>query len=85
MAHFALIEQDLVNEVIVIANAAIDDAPYPESEPLGQAVIAESGLTGNYLQCSRSGSFRGAYPAPGWSYDPVLDEFMAPPTTEETP
>lgn len=85
MAHFALIEQDTVNEVIVISNDAIENAPFPESEPLGLAVISDSGLTGTYLQCSRSGSFRGAYPSPGWTYDAELDEFIAPPIPEETP
>jgi hypothetical protein len=86
MAHFAQIDtSNIVRQVIVVANAAIEDAPFPESEPLGQAMLAESGFTGTYLQCSYNASFRGAYPGQGWSYDPDLDEFIPPSTPEPTP
>lgn len=51
---------------------------FPDTEPLGQAMLAESGFVGEYLQCSYSGSFRGAYPGKGWRYDADLDEFVAP-------
>ena len=79
MAHFAQIDADnIVRQVIVVANAAIEDAPFPESEPLGQAMLAKSGFEGTYLQCSYNASFRGAYPSRGWSYDPVSDVFVAP-------
>jgi hypothetical protein len=79
MAHFAQVDdQNIVRQVIVVANAAIEDAPFPESEPLGQAMLAESGFEGTYLQCSYNGNFRGAYPGQGWSYDPALDEFIPP-------
>ena len=56
-------------------NKGID---YPESEALGQAVLAESGFEGRWLQCSYNGKFRGAFPAPGMTYDPVKDEFTEP-------
>jgi hypothetical protein len=86
MAHFAQVDdQNIVGQVIVVANAAIQDAPFPESEPLGQAMLAESGFEGTYLQCSYNASFRGAYPGQGWSYDPDLDEFIPPSTPEPTP
>ncbi len=86
MAHFAQIDaSNIVRQVIVVANAAIEDAAFPESEPLGQAMLAESGFEGTYLQCSYNGNFRGAYPGQGWSYDPDLDEFIPPSTPEPTP
>jgi hypothetical protein len=83
MAHFARIEGNIVQEVIVVANAAIDGGVFPDSEPVGQAMLAESGFTGTYLQCSYSGSFRGAYPGIGWTYDPDNDVFVEPSSSDE--
>ena len=78
MAHFAKIEDGFVTQVIVVGNQDCGGGEFPESEPVGQSFIAAIGLTGEYLQCSYSGAFRGAYPGPGWSYDPALDLFIAP-------
>lgn len=39
-------------------------------------------LGGTWVECKMDGSIRGCYPAPGYSYDAVLDVF-APPV--ETP
>lgn len=58
---------------------------FPDTEPLGQAMLAASGFEGTYLQCSYNGNFRGAYPGQGWSYDPSVDEFIPPATPEPTP
>jgi hypothetical protein len=89
MAHFANIDENgIVLEVQVINNDDIDGGTFSESEPVGQAYQASLGVPGTWLQCSYSGSFRGAYPGPGWTYDTELDEFIAPPTPEpieETP
>ena len=86
MAHFAQVDdQNIVRQVIVVANAAIQDAPFPESEPLGQAMLAESGFEGTYVQCSYNASFRGAYPGQGWLYDPDLDVFLPPVTPDVLP
>lgn len=84
MAHFAQIEDNYVTEVIVVNNADCGGGDFPESEPIGQTFIASCNIFGDFLQCSYSGSFRGAYPGPGWTYDHELDEFIAPPTPEET-
>lgn len=85
MGHFALIDSgNIVREVIVVANAAMDDLPFPESEPMGQAMLAESGFAGTFLQCSYSGSFRGCYPGQGYTYDPVADVFLPPTTPNST-
>lgn len=79
MAHFALIDEyGIVRAVHVINNDDIDGGVFPASEPLGQALQASLGIEGTWLQCSYSGSFRGAYPGPGWSYNATLDKFIAP-------
>ena len=86
MAHFALIDDNnVVQDVQVINNDAFQSGIFPESEPLGQAFQASLGITGTWLQCSYSGSFRGVYPAKGWIYDPALDQFIEPSDIEETP
>lgn len=51
---------------------------FPETEPMGQAMLAESGFEGYWLQCSYSGSFRSAFPGYGWTYDADLDAFAPP-------
>jgi hypothetical protein len=86
MAHFAQVDEtNRVLQVQVINNDDIDGGDFPESEPLGQAFQISLGIPGTWLQCSYSGSFRAAYPGQGWIYDAELDEFIAPPTPEETP
>jgi hypothetical protein len=78
MAHFALMDGNLVIDVIVVANEAIDNLPFPESEPLGQTMLSASGFTGTYLQCSYNGNFRRAYPGTDWTYDSEADQFVPP-------
>ena len=88
MAHFAKIENTLVIDVIVVSNTDCNDLPFPESEPIGQAFIASLGLTGEYMQTSYSGSFRGYYAAPNYSFDPLIGEygeFVPPPYTYQPP
>jgi hypothetical protein len=58
---------------------------FSATEPLGQAMLAESGFTGTYLQCSRTGAFRGCFPEAGYTYDPVADVFVPPAAPEATP
>lgn len=66
MAHFARVEQGIVREVIVVANDALDPSDEEES---GRTVLAESGIDGEFWQCSYNGSIRGCYPAPGYLWD----------------
>jgi len=83
MAHFAQIENDIVNQVIVVANSDCDDLPFPESEPVGQAFIASLGIDGEWLQTSYNNNFRGTYAGIGFSFNPLLGEygeFVAPKT-----
>ena len=75
MAHFALLKDNIVESVIVIANEDCDDLPFPESEPVGQAFIASIGFEGEWLQTSYSASFRNIYAGPGIKFDPTLGEY----------
>ena len=86
MAHFAKVDNNIVQEVIVISNDDCDNLEFPESEPIGQAFIASIGLTGEWLQTSYSGSFRNIYAGPGVTFDASLGEygeFVAPPPVEQ--
>ena len=76
MAHFAKVENGVVQQVIVVANSDCGGGDFPESEPIGQAFIASLGLDGLWLQTSYSGSFRGCYAGSGYTYDAELDEFV---------
>jgi hypothetical protein len=83
MAHFALVDEtNIVREVIVIGNDDCGGGDFPASEPVGQAFIASIGLTGEWLQTSYHGNFRGKYAGVGDTYDAELDEFVTP-TVEE--
>jgi len=84
MAHFARVEGGIVREVIVINNSDCGGGDFPESEPIGQTFIAAIGLSGEYLQTSYNGNFRGTYAGIGYAYDSELDQFIAP-VIEEAP
>jgi hypothetical protein len=79
MAHFAKINGNIVEEVIVISNDDVDNLSFPESEPVGQAFIASIGLGGDWLETSYNNNFRGTYAGIGYTYDAALDIFVAPP------
>jgi len=84
MAHFAqLNDNNTVTQVIVVANTDCGDLDFPASEPVGQAFIAGLGLTGTWKQTSYNNNFRGRYAGIGYTYDAVLDEFVAPPAPTE--
>ena len=76
MAHFALVANTIVDQVIVIANENCDDLPFPASEPVGQAFIASMGITGEWLQTSYNGNFRGTYAGIGYTWNGT--DFVAP-------
>jgi hypothetical protein len=79
MAHFAKInEQNIVVEVLVIGNQQVDDLPFPDSEPIGQAFIASCNIAGEWLQTSYNGNFRGKFAGIGSYYNAELDEFVVP-------
>jgi hypothetical protein len=85
MAHFARVIDGMVVQVHVLANPVLLDENGVEQEALGQAFLADlHGYNPDELvQCSYNGNFRGIYPAPGYTYDPVADVFVAPEVLDE--
>jgi hypothetical protein len=81
MAHFAQIDDNnIVTNVIVVANSECLDSDGNESEEIGINFCTNL-LGGRWLQTSYNGSFRGHY-ASGCVYDPELDEFKVPEIVE---
>lgn len=79
MAHFAQLDNNnIVQQVIVVANEDCGGGEFPASEAVGQAFIASLGLTGTWKQTSYNNKFRGRYAGLGYTYDADLDEFVAP-------
>jgi hypothetical protein len=85
MAHFAeLDEQNNVLRVIVVSNRDTQDEHGNEVESIGAAFLTAL-VGGRWIQCSFNARIRGAYPGPGWTYNPVTDIFEAPATQEPEP
>jgi hypothetical protein len=82
MAHFAKMNGNTVQQVIVVSNDDVDNLPFPDSEPVGQAFLASIGLGGDWLETSYNANFRGVYAGINFTYDAVLDIFVAPPQLE---
>jgi hypothetical protein len=81
MAHYAQIDEtNTVTNVIVVNNETINNLPFPESEPVGQAFIASLGFEGLWLETSYHANFRGCYAGLGFFYDAAKDIFV--PTNE---
>jgi hypothetical protein len=78
MAHFAKLENNIVSDVIVVANSDCGGGEFPESEPIGQAFIASLGILGEWLQTSYNGNFRGLYAGIDYTFDEESDTFVAP-------
>jgi hypothetical protein len=77
MAHFAqLDENNIVQQVIVIANEDCNEGDFPESEVPGQEFIAGLGLAGIWKQTSYNSNFRKLYAGIGYTYDEVNDVFL---------
>jgi hypothetical protein len=86
MAYFAKVENNIVTDVISVNNEICGEPQlqFPATEPLGQTYIADVlQFVGEWLQTSYNGAFRGTYAGIGYTYDAALDEFVAPPATEE--
>jgi hypothetical protein len=75
MAHFAKVENNIVQQVIVVADNDCNDLPFPESEPVGQTFIASLGLEGEWLQTSYNNNFRGTYAGIGYTFNADLGEY----------
>jgi len=80
MAHFAqLDENDVVVQVIVVANEDILNENEEESEEIGVAFCKQLfGLDTVWVQTSYNGSFRKHYAGKNYTYDRVKDKFIPP-------
>jgi hypothetical protein len=78
MAHFARIdENNVVQQVIVVANKDTADANGNEVESIGVA-FCQRLLGGNWKQTSYNGNFRKNYAGIGYTYDAGIDAFVPP-------
>ena len=76
MAHFAKMNGNTVQQVIVVNNEVLENKPFPESESIGIAFCKSLyGEDTNWLQTSYNATFRGKYAGTGCIYDPVEDVF----------
>ena len=77
MAHFAKLENNIVTQVIVVANQDILDEQGQESEQKGIDFCSNL-LGGTWKQTSYNGRIRKNYAGIGYTYDVTLDAFIAP-------
>lgn len=78
MAHFAQINNDnIVIQVIVVADADCGGGQFPESDAAGAAFCTRL-LGGVWKQTSYNSNFRKRYAGIGYKYDAALDMFIPP-------
>jgi len=78
MAHFAqLNEENLVTQVIVVANQDTADKDGVENEAIGIEFCTNL-LGGKWVQTSYNGNIRKNYAGVGYKYDKDLDAFIPP-------
>lgn len=78
MAHFAqLNEENLVTQVIVVANEDTADQDGVENEAIGIA-FCNNLLGGRWVQTSYNANIRKNYAGIGYKYDATLDAFIPP-------
>ena len=80
MAHAAKIDSGIVREVIVVDNDKLPNGGEftPEVETALNTYLNGIGLDGDWKLTSYNSNFRGTYAGQGFTYDPDLDEFVAP-------
>ena len=78
MAHFAqLNDENLVTQVIVVANQDTADKDGVENEAIGIEFCTNL-LGGRWVQTSYNGNIRKNYAGIGYKYDATLDAFIPP-------
>jgi hypothetical protein len=77
VAHFAKIENNLVTQVIVVANSDTSDAEGVEKEHIG-AAFCERLFGGTWKQTSYNGNKRKNYAGIGFTYNADIDAFVPP-------
>ena len=78
MAHFARIdENNVVTQIVVVANKDTADADGVEKEHIGAAFL-EKLFGGVWKQTSYNGNIRKNYAGIGYTYDAGIDAFVPP-------
>jgi hypothetical protein len=77
MAHFCRLENNVVTQVIVVANQDILDENGQESEQKGIDFCSNL-LGGTWKQTSYNGNIRKNYAGVGYTYDEGRDAFIPP-------
>jgi hypothetical protein len=77
MAHFAKIENGIVTQVIVVANADTSNADGVEKEYIG-AAFCERLFGGDWKQTSYNGKIRKNYAGIGYTFDEQRNAFIPP-------
>jgi len=78
MAHFAQLNaENLVTQVIVVANQDTADQNGVENEAIGIEFCTNL-LGGKWVQTSYNGNIRKNYAGVGYKYDATLDAFVPP-------
>jgi hypothetical protein len=78
VAHFAKIdENNVVTQVIVVANSDTSDASGVEKEHIG-AAFCEKLFGGTWKQTSYNGNMRKNYAGIGFTYNADIDAFVPP-------
>ena len=79
MAHFALIKDTIVQQVVVVGNADLTNSEGNEQEALGVAFCHSLfGTDGTWIQTSYNGNIRKNFAGIGHTYDLTRDAFIAP-------
>ncbi len=79
MAHFALVENNIVTNVIVISDDDCAGGKFPASELAGQTFIANVlKKSGVWLQTSYNNNFRNIFAGYGYEYHSDVDIFINP-------
>ena len=79
MAHFALIKDTIVQQVIVVGNDELLNSEGNEQEALGVAFCHSLfGTDGTWIQTSYNNNIRKNYAGIGFTYDLARDAFIEP-------
>ena len=79
MAHFALIKNNIVQQVVVVGNADLTNSEGNEQEALGVAFCHSLfGTNGTWVQTSYNDNIRKNFAGIGYTYDLARDAFIAP-------
>ena len=84
MAHYALLDNNNIVTQVITGRHENETDDLPEGVPDWDTYYSNiHGVT--VIRCSYNANIRGCYPGPGYTYDPAVDEFVAPPEPETEP